>query len=133
MLVFEAIAWQIWRGIFTCKLQTMIPTMIQTKRLGRFAAAWACEGGSISFYVLCHFLCSRVLQLTMWTSDLITVLYIVCWICRSMQNNKTKKRKFKTKKHWKPTVGENGTPVLYHNILNQALEKSLQLFRVLRA
>ena len=95
MLVFEAIASQIWRGILICKLQTMIATMIQTKRVRRFPAAWACEGGSISFYVPCHFVCCRALQLKMWTSDLTTGLYIVCWIYRGMQKNK--KRKFKTK------------------------------------
>ena len=36
---------------------------------------------------------------------------------------KTKNGNSKQKKHWKPTVDENGTPVLYHNILNQALEQ----------
>ena len=35
----------------------------------------------------------------------------------------SKKRKFKTKKRWKPTFDENGTPHLYHNILHQTFEQ----------
>ena len=41
----------------------------------------------------------------------------------SQQNNKTTKRKFKTKKHSKPSLDENVTAVLYHNILSQTLEQ----------
>ena len=39
------------------------------------------------------------------------------------QVNKTTKRKFKTKKHSKPSLDENVTAVLYHNILNQTLKQ----------
>ena len=33
-----------------------------------------------------------------------------------------KKWNFKTKKPWKPSLGEHGRPHLYHEILNQTLE-----------
>ena len=35
----------------------------------------------------------------------------------------SKKRKFKAKKRWKPSLDENGIPHLYHEILNQTLEQ----------
>lgn len=97
--------------------------MVQTKRLGRSAAAWACEGGSISFYVPCRFLCCRALQLTMWTLDLTTGLYVCFLDLPKHPKQQSKKRKFKTKKRWKPTFDENGTPHLYHNILHQTFEQ----------
>lgn len=46
-----------------------------------------------------------------------------CKLARDTAKQQNKQRKLKTKKRWKPTLDENGTPQLYHNILNQTLEQ----------